>query len=72
VLGALVILAALFYSLYAFWIGAPKLMKIPAEKASGYGIVCMGASFVAALIIAMVFGALQTMLFVGSALSGGI
>lgn len=72
VLGALVVLAALFYSLYAFWIGAPKLMKTPADKSSGYALVCMGASFVAALIIAMVFGALQTMLFVGSMVGGGL
>jgi hypothetical protein len=72
ILGALVVLAALFYSLYTFWIGAPKLMKTPAEKSSGYALICMGASFVAALIIAMVFGALQTMLFVGSMMGGGL
>jgi len=72
ILGGLVVLAALFYSLYAFWIGAPKLMKTPADKSSGYALVCMGASFVAALVIAMVFGAVQTMLFVGSVLGGGM
>lgn len=72
ILGGLVVLAALFYSLYAFWIGAPKIMKTPAEKSSGYALVCMGASLVAALVIVMVFGALQAMLFVGSTIGGGL
>ncbi len=72
ILGGLVVLVALFYSLYTFWIGAPKLMKTPADKSSGYALVCMGASFVAALVIAMVFGMINSMIFLGSLMGGGI
>jgi hypothetical protein len=71
-LGGLVVLAALIYSLYTFWIGAPKLMKIPAEKASGYAVVCMLASLVAGAVIFWVLHAIEGMLFVGSMMSGGL
>lgn len=71
VLGGLVVLVALFYSLYTFWIGAPKLMKTPAEKSSGYALICMGASLVAALLVGAVLGELNRMIFLGSVMGGG-
>jgi len=71
-LGGLVVIAALFYSLYAFWIGAPKLMKVPAEKASGYALVCMLASLVAGAVIWWVLHAVEGMFFVGSMMTGGL
>ena len=71
VLGGLVVLVAAIYCLYTFWIGAPKLMKVPADKAAGYNIVLIIAGFVAGAIIAAVFGALKGMLFLGSMLGGG-
>jgi hypothetical protein len=70
VLGGLVVLVAAIYSLYTFWIGLPKLMQAPADKAQGYAIVCILASIVAAVIIAVVFGMVQGMLFVGSMIGG--
>ncbi|HEY1880469.1 MAG TPA: Yip1 family protein [Caulobacteraceae bacterium] len=71
-LGGLVVLVALFYSLYTFWIGAPKMMKTPADKSSGYAIVCMGASLVAALLVGAVLGELNRMVFYGSVMGGGL
>lgn len=71
-LGGLAVLVALFYSLYTFWIGAPKMMKTPADKASGYAMVCMGASLVAALLVGAVLGELNKMVFLGSMMGGGL
>ena len=70
--GQLIWFVAFFYSLYAFWIGAPKLMKTPAEKSSGYALICMAASFVAWLVIMIVFGKLREMLSFGAMMSGGL
>src|ERR1700722_10458343 len=39
ILGGLVVLAGLIYSYYLLWVGLPKLMKVPADKAVGYFIV---------------------------------
>lgn len=72
VLGALVVLAAAIYCLYTFWIGAPKLMKVPAEKAAGFNIVLIVAGLVAGVIVGAVFGALKGMLFLGSLMGGGL
>lgn len=71
VLGGLVVLIAAFYSLYTFWIGAPKLMKVPAEKATGYNIVLILAGIVAGIIVHVVFAALKGMLFLGSMMGAG-
>lgn len=72
VLGALVVLAAVIYSLYAFWIGAPKLMKVPAERSTSYALASIIAAIIVALVLGLVFGAIKAMLFVGSMMGGGL
>ena len=71
-LGAIIILIAVIYSLYTFWIGAPKLMKVPAEKATGFSLVSLIAAIVVAIVIGLVLGAIKAMLFVGSMIGGGL
>lgn len=45
------------YSLYLFWVGLPKLMKSPGDKAIGYVI----ATIVAAIGMYMIIGAVATL-----------
>lgn len=71
-LGGLVVLAAAIYCLYTFWIGAPKLMKVPAEKATGYNIVLIIAGLVSGVVIGAVFGAIKGVLFMGSMMGSGL
>lgn len=70
-LGDLVAFAASIYSLYTFWIGAPKLMKVPADKALGFNIVLILAWLLVYFIIMMVVGGMVTAMFVGSAIATG-
>ena len=55
---ALALLGALLgiYGLYLFWLGLPKLMKPPAEKAGGYIAVVM----ICAVVVFIIIGALTT------------
>lgn len=75
ILGGLVVLAGLIYSYYLLWVGLPKLMKVPADKAVGYFIVTVlvgigvyiGVVVVEATITGiMLAGAIAT----GAAMSG--
>ncbi|WP_091738591.1 Yip1 family protein [Phenylobacterium immobile] len=52
-LGALVGLAGALYSLYAFYLGLPKLMKIPAPKRVAYFLTILGISVAIALVIGL-------------------
>ena len=70
VLGWLAVLAAFIYSIYAVWLGAPKLMKVPAEKAAGFNIVLIIAWIIVAVVIGLVLGAVETALFMGSLMGG--
>jgi len=56
VLGALAILGAL-YSLYLLYLGLPKLMKCPQDKALGYTVVTVLCFIIAGIVI----GAVSTM-----------
>jgi hypothetical protein len=49
------------YGLYLLWLGLPPLMRAPQEKALGYA----AAVVVVALILAIIFGAIQAALFFG-------
>ncbi|MBV8685238.1 MAG: YIP1 family protein [Alphaproteobacteria bacterium] len=49
------------YSLYLFWVGLPKLMKVPADKAVGYTLIVI----VAAIVVFMVIG------YIGAAVASG-
>lgn len=49
------------YSLYLLWIGAPRLMKVPADKAAGYTIVSIIVAIVVFFVLAMIAGSIATM-----------
>jgi hypothetical protein len=69
VLGILAIIAAL-YGLYIFWLGLPKLMKAPAEKATGYAVVTVVIAIVVNAVIAIIVGAVIASLMAGAILTG--
>jgi hypothetical protein len=46
------------YSLYLLYVGLPKLMKAPAEKAMGYTVAVVIADVVIFLVVAVVTGAI--------------
>jgi hypothetical protein len=48
------------YSLYLFWIGLPRLMKVPDDKAVGYTLIVI----VAAIVVFIVIG------YIGASVSG--
>lgn len=51
------------YSFYLLFLGVPRLMKPPADKATVYTLASMGVAF----LLAMVFAAVQTFVVMGSA-----
>jgi hypothetical protein len=55
VLGILSLLG-LLYSVYLLWLGLPKLMKIPEDKALTYFAVILGVGIVAAVLLFAVMG----------------
>jgi hypothetical protein len=52
-LGALVGLAGGLYSLYAFYLGLPKLMKTPPAKVMAYFLTVLGISIAIALVVGL-------------------
>ena len=64
-LGALVILAVL-YGLYLLYIGLPKLMKAPKEKALGYTAVTILCAIVLFAVVGMVAGGIAGMAAFGA------
>ena len=44
------------YSLYLFYVGAPLLMKVPAEKADGYAVGVVFAAIILFLVVHLVGG----------------
>jgi len=71
VLGGLVAFAGLIYSIYTLWIGAPKLMKVPADKAIGFNIVLILAWIVIAVIVGLVVSSIVSAMFITSAIATG-
>lgn len=67
-LGGLVWLGA--YNLYLLYLGLPKLMKAPADKAMGYTAVTVVAAIVVAVVSSIVLAPVVGMLGAGSALTG--
>ena len=65
-LGPLVFLGSL-YGLYLLYLGLPKLMKAPQEKALGYTVV----TIVAAVVLTVVVGAVTTAVAGSAAMLGG-
>jgi hypothetical protein len=59
------------YSCYLFWLGAPKLMRVPQDKAIGYVIVVI---IVAIVVNAVIMGVVSSvsMMGMGAARYGGV
>lgn len=55
------------YSLYLLYLGLPKLMKCPQEKAIGYTVVAVVCFFVVAIVIGVV-----TTMVIGNPLTAGL
>ena len=66
-LGILAIVGAI-YGLYLFYLGAPMLMKVPADKAVGYVVVVVVVEIVIYFAIGMLVTAIVAMTAVGAAL----
>ena len=67
VLGTLLVFLASLYGLYILYLGLPKLMKAPQEKALGYTIVAVIVAFVIQLIIGAVVAGVAGMSMLGGA-----
>jgi len=61
-LGTLVMLAAI-YSLVLFWLGAPKLMRVPEDKKVVFNIVVIVSVVVVSIVLFTVVGALGGAMF---------
>lgn len=59
------------YSLYLLWLGAPRLMRVPEDKAATYTIVAVLATIVVFIVVGMLVGAVQGMFAPRIPLSGG-
>lgn len=58
------------YNLYLLYLGLPKLMKAPADKAMGYTAVTVVAAIVVAVVSSIVLAPVVAMFGAGSALTG--
>lgn len=72
ILGIVPALAAIglllgLYSFYLLWLGLPKMMKTPADKAPGYVIVSIVVAVVAQIVILFVVGLITAPLLVATA-----
>jgi hypothetical protein len=68
-LGILVLIASL-YGLYLLYLGLPRLMRVPEDKAIGYTVVVVVVQIVLYFVVALVVGALVAAFF-GSMLMAG-
>jgi hypothetical protein len=66
-LGWIGAIAGGLYSLYLLYLGLPKLMKVPQEKALGYFIVVLVVEIVVSVVIGMIVGAIVAMTAIGAA-----
>ncbi|MDR3507829.1 MAG: Yip1 family protein [Caulobacteraceae bacterium] len=71
ILGALSILGSL-YSLYLLYLGLPKLMKAPAERALGYTAVTILVAIVFTIIIGVALGTVGAVFGGAAGLGGGM
>lgn len=66
VLGWLIAVAGGFYSLYLFYLGLPKLMKVPETKALGFVAVSIIVAVVIQIVIGWIAGAVVLMAGLGA------
>jgi hypothetical protein len=73
ILPALAMIGALLglYSLYLLWIGAPRLMRVPEDKAATYTIAAIVVTIVVFIVVGMIVGAIQGMFAPRIPLPGG-
>ncbi|MGA0601168.1 Yip1 family protein [Caulobacter sp. KR2-114] len=69
VLGVLAIIAAI-YGLYILWLGLPKLMKVPADKAVGYVVVSLVVAIVINAVIGAIIGGITAAMMFSAAATG--
>ncbi len=69
-LGIVVLLASL-YGCYLLYLGLPRVMKAPAEKATGYAIVTILVAIVISIVIGVITTAVIGMAGMGAGLAGG-
>ena len=70
-LGLLAVIGSL-YGLYLLYLGLPKLMKAPQEKAFGYTAVAVIVAIVLSIVIGAVMGAISTFGMVGMGAAGAL
>lgn len=68
-LGILMLLAGL-YGCFLLYLGLPRVMKAPADKAPGYAIVTIIVAIVCSIVIGLVIGAVSAMAGLGGGLAG--
>jgi hypothetical protein len=68
-LGILMLLAAL-YGCWLVYLGLPRVMKAPADKAAGYAVVTIIVAVVISIVIGMAIGAVTAMANLGGGLAG--
>jgi hypothetical protein len=66
--GGLIGILAGLYGLYLLYLGLPKLMKCPQDKAVGYTVVVV----VATIVVMVVVGSISTILIAGAGVSTGM
>lgn len=71
ILGILAIVAAI-YGLYIFWLGVPKIMKAPQEKATGYAVVVVIVAIVVEAIIFAIIGAFTASMMASAIMTGAM
>lgn len=69
VLGILAGLAGL-YGLYILWLGLPKLMKVPTDRAVGYVVVSLVVAIVINLVIGAIIGGITATMMISAAATG--
>lgn len=68
-LGLVVLLASL-YGGWLLYLGLPRVMKAPAEKATGYAVVTILAAIVVSIVIGMASAAVASLAGLGGGLAG--
>ena len=68
VLGSLLVFLAALYGLYLLYLGLPRLMKCPPDKAIGYTVVVV----VCAIVLMVVVGSIGGLITAGTAMSTGM
>lgn len=72
IIGWLFALAGGIYSLYLLFLGLPKMMKVPQEKAVGFVIVCLVVAIVIFFVIGMIVSSIVAMAGMASLGAAGL